>query len=142
MRGTSQPPKEGPITKALREAVELRRGLMADGTPEHEADHIVGQGLKAVLANPRPEPWHFYCQRCRDTGWINVDPSPQEHARIVAMYGDASHAAGYLSACDPCVWRQREREKRRQQLGIDGGGGDDDFVMAGKTKRGFRRAGP
>lgn len=135
-------PKEGPITKALIEAVALRRQLLDDGTPAYEADRIVGQGLKAVLGNSRPETWRFYCPTCKDTGWVNVDPSEQEQARLVRMYGENPQHAGYAVKCDPCKWTQMEREKRRKQSGQDFDP-DDDLAAAGQTKqsRGFKRFG-
>jgi hypothetical protein len=137
-----EPVKDGPITKALLEAVALRKQLIADGMPPEAADKIVGQGLKAVLSNPRPEGWKFYCEHCRDTGWINVRPSIEEEARLTALYGSPDKAQGYVSKCEPCKWIQMEREKRRKQMGQDFAGGDDDLVQAGQTKkRGFSKFG-
>jgi hypothetical protein len=122
---------KGEISKALEEGVALRRQLIADGTPRHEADYIVGQGLKAVLGAQRSEPWRFYCEHCRDTGWITITPPTDEQARLRKLYGDAESHAGYVVKCEPCKWLPLEREKRRQKFGD---GDEEDFVTAGKTK--------
>lgn len=127
--------KEGPITKALKEGLKLRAQLIADGTPEREADRIVGQGLKAVLQNPRPEPWHFLCERCRDTGFVNVEPSEDERRRLTRLYGPNPQTQGYVEKCEPCRWTQTEREKRRTRDEQE----DDSLVAAGQTKRTRRK---
>lgn len=127
------PAKDGPITKALLEAVELRTSLIASGMSEQEADSRVGQGLKALLANPRPEGWKFYCDLCRDTGWIEVPPSAEERDRLIAMYGSVEQAQPIYHPCGQyCKWTIREREKRRQKAGEDFG--EDDLAAAGQTK--------
>lgn len=128
----------GPITKALEEAVELRRQLLDSGMPEAEVNQRIGQSLKAVLGHKRSEPWRFYCEHCRDTGWVNVEPSEQEQARLVRLYGDAQKHAGYVTKCQPCKWTELEREKRRRKAELSD---EDDLAAAGQTKksRGFRR---
>lgn len=132
------PQQEGPITKALHEAVALRKALIADGTPEHEANQIVGQGLKALLANPREAPWKFYCDLCRDTGWISVVLTADEIARHTTMYGAADQVQDTVAPCGQyCRWTQMEREKRRKKAGEEGG--DDDFASAGMTKKPTRK---
>lgn len=120
---------KGEITKALEDAVALRKALIADGTPEHEADRIAGQGLKAVLANPRHERWRFYCEDCRDTGWRTVESADP---RVGEFYGAGGTAHGHVGKCDPCRWMKLEREKRRQKSGNEFG--DDDVVGAGQIK--------
>lgn len=140
----SKPAEDGPITKALMEAVAMRRQMLDAGHPPAYVDQEIGKGLKALLGNTRSEPWKFYCTRCRDTGWINVEPSDAEYARLTAMYGEAPEHAGYVVKCDAdCQWLRLEREKRRKQLGQDFTGGDDDLVAAGqvKPKRGFKKFG-
>jgi hypothetical protein len=141
-----KPPKsasDGPITKALLDAVAMRRQLLDNGHDPAEVDRTVGQGLKALLGNPRGEPWKFYCRDCRDTGWVNVVPSPDEQARLEKMYGDTTQQVGYVRKCGPeCRWLQLEREKRRKQQGQDFAP-DDDLVAAGqiKPKRRFSQVG-
>ena len=134
------PRQDGPITKALMEAVTLRRELLDSGTPKLEADRIVGEGLRALLANPRPEAWRFYCPHCQDTGWITVEPSAEELVRLTRLYGENPQYQGYVVACEPCKWRTMEREKRRRQRGEEHD--ENDFVAAGKTtRRGVTRQG-
>ena len=128
----TQPPKDGPITTALLEAVKMRRQMLDAGHPPEQVDHLVGQGLKATLGNRRPEAWRFYCEHCRDTGWVNVQPGPEETQRLIAMYGSADQCAGYVVKCEPCKWTQREREKRRKVRGEEFGGYD--LAAAGQTK--------
>lgn len=138
-----EPPKDGPITRALIEAVQIRRQFIDAGMSEEEADYRVGQGLKAVLGNQRPAPWRFYCERCRDTGWVNVEPSAEELERITKLYGDPNQTQGYVVKCEPlCKWTLLEREKRRKQSGQDFDP-EDDLAGAGQTKptRGFKRFG-
>jgi hypothetical protein len=136
----STPPATGPITQALHEAVAMRRQLLDSGMAEQEVDRIVGRGLKAILGNTRPQPWRFYCEQCRDTGWVNVEPSEDERARLVRIYGDDQQHQGYVVKCEPCKWTQMEREKRRKQLGQEGSDENDDFAAAGvKQKRGFQK---
>jgi hypothetical protein len=125
------PRADGPITTAIRDAMKLRLKLLADGTPEHEADRICGQGLKAVLGNSRAEPWRFLCERCKDSGWIDVDPSRAELVRLIELYGPDPKYQGYVMACEPCRWRTREREKRRERFDED----DESFAAAGRTQR-------
>ena len=129
----TQPPVEGPITKALIEAVKMRREMLDAGHLPEYVDHEVGKGLKALLGNTRPEPWRFYCDRCHDTGWSPVRPSAAEEARLVTMYGTAEESHGYSVKCEPCPWNQQEREKRRKQSGQDFDP-EDDFVTAGQVK--------
>ena len=134
-------PKAGPITKALEDAVEMRRQILDVGHSNQEVDQLVGQGLKALLGNKRSEPWRFYCEHCRDTGWINVQPSERELVRLTALYGDNPQYQGYVVKCDPCKWTQMEREKRRKRSSeFD----DDDLGEAGQVKPkrgGFTRFG-
>lgn len=110
------PTKKGPITKALEEAVALRKRLIADGTPVDQADQIVGQGLKSVLGNSRHEKWRFYCDRCHDTGWVEVEP---EWGRLTLLYGPNPQAHSFVRKCEPCRYLEREREKRRSREGDD-----------------------
>lgn len=125
---------KGEITKALEDAIALRKALIADGTPEHEADYIAGQGLKAVLGNTRHERWRFYCDDCRDTGWRLVET---HDPRVGEFYGSGGSAHGTYVKCDPCRWMQKEREKRAKQSGNEFG--DEDFVNAGQTKKPARK---
>lgn len=138
----TQPPADGPITKALMDAVAMRRQMLDAGHLPEYVDREIGKGLKAILGNTRSEPWRFYCERCHDTGWSPVRPSAAEEARLVTMYGttDANH--GYSVKCDPCPHMQREREKRRKQRGEEFDPADD-LAAAGMTKptRGFKRFG-
>lgn len=126
-------PTEGPITKALTEAVAMRRQMLDNGHPADEVDKAIGVGLKALLANKRSEPWKFYCEHCHDSGWINVLPSLELEAKLTTMYGDKDQHQGYVMACEPCKWRQLERERRRAKQGLDGA--EDDFASAGITKK-------
>jgi hypothetical protein len=135
------PAVDGPITKALTEAVTMRRQMLDQGHLPEYVDHEIGKGLKALLGNKRSDPWRFLCDRCHDTGWSPVRPSAETEAKLTEMYGTAEEGHGYSVKCDPCPHMQRERDKRRQ-AGQDVGG-DDDFAMAGQTKpkRGFSRMG-
>jgi hypothetical protein len=138
-----KPPQvDGPITKALVEAVAMRRQMLDAGHPEAEVDYLVGQGLKTLLGNKRELPWRFLCERCHDTGWSPVRPSSDTEAKLQAMYGTTENSHGYYVKCDPCPWNNREREKRRKLSGQDFDP-DDDFVAAGqiKPKRGFSKFG-
>ena len=120
--------KPGPITKALTEAIALRKQLLAGGMPEAEADAIVGKGLKAVLGHPRANSWRFYCDRCRDTGWVSVTPDIE---RMERLYGPKGGYQDTLRKCEPCRYLERERSLRRKREGGD----DDDFVAAGHDRR-------
>jgi len=134
-------PKDGPITKALDEAVVMRRQMLDAGSPADQVDYAIGQGLKALLGNKREEPWHFICPRCRDTGWSEVRPSAEEEARLMRLYGSTTEHQGYVVKCDPCRWNQKEREKRRLSSGNEHG--DDDVSSAGhiKPRRGWKKFG-
>jgi hypothetical protein len=135
------PDLKGPVSKALEDALTLRQGLIADGTPEHEADYIVGQGLKAVIGGKREREWQFYCATCKDTGWINIDPAIDEQGRLVKFYGEQPDHHGYVVKCEPCKWTTMQREKRRAQ----GNEFEDDDDPAGagrmKPQRKFSRFG-
>ena len=138
----TQPKPDGPITKALLDAVQMRGQMLDAGHPAAEVDRLVGVGLKALLGYQRSEPWRFYCEHCRDTGWIDVMPSLAEEALLIRLYGNTTDHQGYASACEPCKWRQMEREKRRKRAGQDEYS-DDGLSEAGqvKPKRGFSRFG-
>lgn len=138
-----KPPEDGPITKALLDAVTMRRQMLDQGHLPEYVDHELGKGLKALLGNKRPEPWRFLCDRCHDTGWSPVRPSQETEAKLVTMYGDMDSHQGYSVKCEPCRYMDKEREKRRKQQGHDFAGGDDDLVAAGqvKPKRGLTRFG-
>jgi hypothetical protein len=130
------PTVEGPITKALLDAVTMRRQMLDAGHPATDVDTAVGLGLKALLGNTRPEPWRFLCDRCHDTGWSPVRPSAESEDRLQAMYGSIDEHQGFSVKCDPCRWQTSEREKRRKALGQDGP--EDDFVNAGQTQKSTR----
>lgn len=137
------PTVDGPITKALLEAVAMRRQMLDAGHLPEYVDHEVGKGLKALLGNKREEPWRFLCPRCHDTGWSPVRPSVEEEKRLMTMYGSTDNSHGYSVKCEPCPWNQREREKRRQKAGHDGPE-DDDFTAAALVKKpsgGFKKFG-
>jgi hypothetical protein len=122
---------DGKISRAIREGLILRKRLIADGLSPYEADQIVGQGLKGAWAHgERTEPWHSVCERCKDSGWIIVKPSYMEQKRLQRLYGDDPQHQDYMQACDPCRWREQEREKRRQLSGDFEG-----LAAAGQTKR-------
>ena len=127
---------KGRITQAIQDAQAMLDQLRAGGMSLAEAAVLIQPGLKAVLANPRATPWRFYCDACHDTGWCNVEPSSEERARVERLYGEADAVRGYVTACEPCRWRQKERAKRRE---VD----DEDVASAGKTapRRGWSRAG-
>ena len=103
---------DGKITRAVREGLELRGKLLADGMSQEAADEIVGAGLKAVWQSDRAEPWHYYCEKCKDSGMVIVRPSYTEQRRLVQMYGDDPAHQDYMAQCDPCHWRDRERGRR------------------------------
>ncbi len=101
---------DGKISRAVREGLELRAKLLADGVDEAEADRIVGQGLKGAWLG-RDEPWHYFCEKCKDSGWIIVPPSYWELQRLERMYGEHPQHQDYMQACDPCHWRERQRKR-------------------------------
>lgn len=123
--------RDGPITKAIRAAVALRQQLLADGMSESEADRICGQGLKGALGNSRAIPWRFYCEKCRDSGWMHIEPSPREMERLLRLYGDKPDYQEYIQKCEPCAWIQKQRNERR----ASGGGDEDDFESAARTRQ-------
>ena len=120
------PRKDGPITKALHEAVRRRAELLKQGLDEFDVDREIGEKLKSVLGNPRQAPWRFLCERCRDTGWVLVDPSDEEMERLVRLYGPNPKYQDYAVRCDDstCRYIMREREMRRtreqRELGESG----------------------
>ena len=132
-----QPAGDGPITKALLDAVTMRREMLDKGHSAAEVDYHVGQGLKALLGNKREQPWRFLCDLCHDTGWVEVPPSTEERARLEALYGSVDQTQPIYNPCGQyCKWNAREREKRRKLRGDDFSGSDDELVMAGQTKKG------
>lgn len=125
----------GKLQLAIQEALRLRAGLLRDGNSERETDHIVGQGLKAVMGHPREEPWRFLCKTCRDTGWVEIPPSVEQEARLQRLYG-ADRAVvqpGYVK-CDFCPFLEKERKERMQRQNEP----EDEFTRAGNVKRGRR----
>ena len=127
-------PKEGPITKALHEAVAMRKQLIADGMPAAQADTTVGHGLKALLGNKRAEPWRFYCEACHDSGWVEVAPDLERMRRLYGTVGEPWQPT--YRACEPCAWRTRQRKQRQT---VD----EDDFTTSrtAKPSRGFSKVG-
>ena len=71
---------DGIISRAVREAIELRGKLITGGMLEPEADRIVGEGLQAAWVQSTKRftsgerIWSYYCTRCHDTGWIECLP--------------------------------------------------------------------
>ena len=120
----------GKIQLAIKEALALRDGLLRDGNTVAETDRIVGQGLKAVLENPRPEPWRFVCRDCHDTGWIDILPTSHELDRVQRIYGPTEGGQPYVSKCDPCPHLAIERRSRRRRFDEP----DDEFAAAGRVK--------
>lgn len=101
---------DGKISRAVREGLELRGKLLADGMDETEADRIVGQGLKAAWQDSVgniERSWGFYCNQCQDTGWIEVAPDVQ---RLNRLYGANGAAHPFYKKCEPCRWQNRQRE--------------------------------
>jgi hypothetical protein len=102
---------DGKISRAVAEGLKLRGELLAGGMAQEEADRIVGQGLKAAWAG-RDEPWHYYCEKCTDTGWIIEPPGYAARQRLERLYGANAQAQDYMQACDPCHWRDKKRAER------------------------------
>ncbi len=125
---------DGKISRGVREGLAMRATLLKMGTPEADVDRQVGQVLKrawqASLQSTRTV-WHYVCARCKDTGWVNVDPSVEELERLTSLYGPGPPHEGYVIRCEPCLWNQREREKRRRLFEEEGEG----FVTAVQRKR-------
>jgi hypothetical protein len=126
---------DGKISRAIREGLALRKRLLADGMPEAEVDAIVGQGLKGAWQDSTKRvgderDWTYRCGKCCDSGWIIVKPSYMEQKRLARLYGDNASHQDYMQACDPCRWREDEREKRRQS-----GGEFEGLAAAGQTKQ-------
>lgn len=106
---------DGKISRAIREGLDLRGKLLADGMAEEEADRIVGQGLKAAWQDSTGEStraWFYYCDRCKDTGWIEVEPN---WPRLRRLYGADAPRIPDFRKCDPCRWQNRQREIAMQQ---------------------------
>lgn len=123
---------DGKISRAVREGLILRKQLLADGVPEEEADRIVGQGLKGAWEHKtgRTDPWHYYCDHCKDTGWRLTRPTYVEMQRLIRLYGEDPQYQPYYVKCEPCKYVDRQREERRQQQGrLEG------VAAAGQTKR-------
>lgn len=127
---------DGVISRSVREGLKLRRQLLDDGTPEHEADRIVGQGLKAAWehstgrASDAEITGKYLCGKCFDSGWLIVQPSYLERKRLAHLYGDNPQHQDYMAKCEPCPWIDSERRKRREQ-----GGEVEGLVAAGQMTR-------
>lgn len=84
-----------------------------------EADRILGAGLKEAFhaIGARREPWHLYCEECRDTGWIvtQVDAS--------RVYGPGMKSSE-AHRCMFCKYWEKQRKKAEEAS-------DDPFVSAG-----------
>lgn len=137
---------DGVISRAVRKGLVLRKQLLADGSPEHEADRIVGHALKAAWEHSTKRTseadtvGHYLCGKCFDSGWVVTQPSYMERKRLTRMYGENPPHQDYMQKCDPCFWLDREREKRRNN-----GGDSDGIASAGRIKRrssGFSRFQP
>lgn len=126
---------DGLISRAVRQGIAKRRELIDAGTPEPEADRIVGADLKAAWERsskaPCEEERGFYvCKACHDSGWIVVTPTYYEQIRLKRVYGENPQTQSHMRKCDPCPYLEREREKRRDSTGeLDG------LAAAGQTKR-------
>lgn len=106
---------DGKISRAVREGLTLRAKLLADGMEESEADEIIGQGLKGAWGNSIGQSgrvWHYYCERCKDTGWSEIAPDAE---RLDRLYGPGGAAHSAHVKCDPCPWQERERRQRDEQ---------------------------
>lgn len=106
---------DGKISRAVRDGLELRTKLLADGMDETEADRIVGQGLKSAWADSIGQSgrfWGYYCDRCHDSGWYEIASDVE---RLNRLYGENGAAHPVYAKCDPCRWQTRERENRAEQ---------------------------
>ncbi len=113
------------LVKALIDALELREKLVTDGTKPVEADHIVGQGLKAEWGEGKQA--LFRCPKCRDTGWV------MKLADFSRMYGPTWGPTQVATKCDAfCAFLAHERQQRQEAMGT---AGDDPLVSAGRTRR-------
>lgn len=103
----------GRMAPAILEAVKRREKLIASGTSESDASRIAGEDLRAAWGSDRTEPWHYYCEKCCDSGMVVVKPTYFEMQRLIRLYGPNPVYQDYMAPCDPCSYREREREKRR-----------------------------
>lgn len=106
---------DGKISRAVREGLELREKMLADGMDELEVDRIVGKGLQAAWGDSIGQSgrfWGYYCNECKDTGWIETAPDVE---RIRRLYGEDGACHPFYLKCDPCRWQNSEREVRAKQ---------------------------
>ena len=103
---------DGKITRAVVAAIAKREKLVAEGMDVEVIDTLIGADLKAVWQASRNEPWHYYCERCKDSGMIVVQPTYVEQKRLARLYGDNPQYQDYMQPCDPCHWRDMQRANR------------------------------
>lgn len=103
---------DGKITRAVKEGLETRARLIAEGTDEVDADRIVGESLRRAWGNSIGQDgreWRYYCERCKDTGWSEIAP---DGARLDRLYGPGGASHPFYVKCEPCAWQNRERDRR------------------------------
>ena len=117
-------PLDHRLTRALKEAMRLREELVKDGTPEAEANRIVGHGLYMEFGHGRQE--LYRCPKCRDTGYTF---RTEDTSRV---YGPGSTSQRAYPCDENCAFRVHERQLRQQQFGGTEAGS---LTAAGRTRR-------
>jgi hypothetical protein len=112
------------LTKALKEAMKMRAQLVADGTPDAEANRIVGHGLYMEFGHGRQT--LYRCPKCHDTGFTF---RTEDTSRT---YGSGSVSQRAYPCDELCAFRVHERSMRQQAFG-----GTDASALsaAGRTRR-------
>lgn len=133
-------PSEKQLAATFQAAMQIWDAQKREGISQADRLTALEQSLRAAWPEGRSEPWHYYCDRCSDTGWEcrTCRPGarcgmpfklPKQHADDFTGQGRCADGHGYAVPCT-CG---KGREYRRQLLKESRP--DEDFTTAGAVRR-------
>jgi hypothetical protein len=111
----------GPLAETFKAAMEVSEKMRAEGVPRSDREAYVANVLREAWPKGRPEPWHYHCEDCSDTGWASRTCQHRSCGRPFKLPGQAGDDRTGQGTCtpghsyvEPC--RCVKGEERRRQL--------------------------
>jgi hypothetical protein len=116
------PTSDGELAATFRAAMEMTAKMRAAGASREDVEAYVATALEQAWPKGRPEPWHYFCEVCNDSGWAIRTCQNRSCGRPFKLPGQSGDdhtgqgtcALGHTYAA-PCDCHKGE-ERRRQLL--------------------------
>ena len=66
----------GVLAQTILGAMKIRDQMKAQGSTREELDHYMEGVVRTAWPKQRAEPWHYLCDKCRDTGLVIYECTP------------------------------------------------------------------